>query len=90
MQKLKLGPEDIKNQCTWAAFDDQYFHLGCPEIFSRMVAEKVKGYASTGDEINSFVEWLLCTWDPAHHMELIANDIQVYREGVDVELMVLP
>ena len=32
----------------------------------------------------------MCTWDPAHLMKLVANDIRVDREGVDVELMVVP
>jgi len=54
-----------------------------------MVVEKAKGAATTGDEVNSFLEWLLCTWDPAHRMELVTNDIRVDREGVDVELMVV-
>ncbi len=40
--------------------------------------------------VNNFVEWLLCTWDPAHRMELVANDILVDREGVDMELMAVP
>ncbi len=55
-----------------------------------MVVEKAKGAATTGAEVNSFVEWLLCTWNPAHRMELVANDIRVDREGVDVELMIVP
>ena len=90
VQKLKLGPAYIRDQCTGAAFDGQYFHLGCLEVFSRMVVEKAKGVAATGDEVDRFLEWLLCTWDPAHRMELVANDIRVDREGVDVELMVVP
>ena len=65
-------------------------HLGCPEVFSRTVVEKAKGAATTGDEVSMFLEWLLCTWDPAHRMELVANDIRVDREGVDVDLMAFP
>jgi hypothetical protein len=90
VQKLKLGPADIRDPCTGAAFDGQYFHLGCPEVFSRLVVEKAKGVAATGAEVNSFWEWLLCTWDMAHRMELVANDIRVDRKGVDVELMAVP
>ena len=90
MKKLKLGPADIRDQCTGAAFDGQYFHLGCPEVLSRMVVENAKGAAATAREVNNFVEWLLCTWDPAHRMELVANDIRVDREGLDVELMAVP
>jgi hypothetical protein len=56
-----LSPANIRDRCTGAAFDGQYFHLGCPEIFSRMVVEKAKGAATTMDEANIFVEWLLCT-----------------------------
>ena len=55
-----------------------------------MVVEKEKGAAATGAEVDSFMEWLLCTWDPAHRMELGANDVRVDREGVDVELMNVP
>jgi hypothetical protein len=90
VKKLKLGPADIRDQCTGADFDGQYFHLGCPEIFSIMVVEKAKGAAPTGAEVNSVVEWLLCTWDQSHRMELVANDIRVDQEGVHVELMVVP
>ena len=55
-----------------------------------MVVEKAKGAAATGDDVNSFVELLLCTWGPAHRMELVANDIRVDPEGVDVELSSVP
>jgi hypothetical protein len=55
-----------------------------------MVVEKANGSAATAAEVDSFMEWLLCTWDPAYRMELVANDIRVDREGVDVELMVVP
>ena len=90
MKKLKLEPADIRDRCTGATFDGQYFHLGCLEVFSRIVVEKAKVAAATGDEVNSFVEWLLCTWDPARRMELVANDIRVDRKGVDVELSSVP
>jgi len=35
-------------------------------------------------------ELLLCTWDPAHRLQLVANDIRVDKLGVDVELMFVP
>ena len=56
VKKLKLGPADIRDQCTGAAFDGQYFHLGCLEVFSRMVVEKAKGAVPTGAEVNNFWE----------------------------------
>ena len=80
VKKLKLGPANIRDLCTGATFDGQYLHLECPEVFSRIVVETAKGATSIGDEVNRFVEWLLCTWDPAHRMELVANDIRVDRE----------
>ncbi len=55
-----------------------------------MIVENAKGVASTATEVNIFMEWLLCTWDPAHRMELVANDIRVDRAGADVELMAVP
>ena len=55
-----------------------------------MVIENAEGAATIAAEVNNFVEWLLCTWDPAHRMELVANDIRVDREGLDVELMAVP
>jgi hypothetical protein len=61
VEKLNLGPADIRDQCTGAAFDGQYFHLGCLEVFSRMVVKKAKGAATSVDEVDSFMEWLLCT-----------------------------
>jgi hypothetical protein len=66
------------------------FILAVLKAFSRMVVEKTKEAATTGTEVNNFVEWLLCTWDPAHRMALLANDIRVDRDGVDVELMAVP
>ena len=48
VKKLKLSPADIREECTGAAFDGQYFHLGCPEVFTRMVVEEAKGAAATG------------------------------------------
>jgi hypothetical protein len=58
VKKLKLGPAEIKDQCTGNVFDGQYFHFGCPEVFSRMVIEKAKGAVTTATEVNSFVERL--------------------------------
>ena len=90
MKKFKLGLTNIRDQCMGAAFDGQYFHLCCPEISYRMVVEKAKGSATTGADVTSFMEWLLCTRDPARRMELVANDIRVNRAGVDVEMMFVP
>jgi len=90
VKKLNLGSANIRDHCTGAAFDGQYFQVGCPEVFSRMVVEKAKGAATTGNDVDSFMECLFCTWDPAHRMEIIANDIRVDREGVDVKLMTVP
>ncbi len=56
VKKLKLGPADIRDQCAGADFDGQYFHLGFPEVFSRMVVEKAKGSAKTRLEVNGFME----------------------------------
>ena len=30
VKKLRLSPEDIRQQCTGATFDGQYFSLNCP------------------------------------------------------------
>ena len=49
--------------------------------------EKAKGALATRSEIRHLVEWLLCTWDPVHRLELMANDIRIDKLGVDVELM---
>ena len=49
--------------------------------------EKSKGAPATPSEIRNLVEWLLCTWDHAHRLELVANDIRIDKLGVDVELM---
>jgi hypothetical protein len=32
------------------------------------------------------MEWMICTWDPAHRLELVAKDIRLDRLGIDVEL----
>jgi hypothetical protein len=90
VKKLNLDPAGMRNQCTGAVFDGQYFHLGCREVFSRMVVDKAKGAATTRDEVDMFMKWLVYTWDPAHRIELVANDIRVDREGVDVELTAVP
>ena len=33
---------------------------------------------------------MLCTWDPAHKLELVVNDFRVDKLGLDVELMSVP
>jgi hypothetical protein len=55
-----------------------------------MMIERAKGAPATARETKQLLEWLLCTWDPAHRLELIANDIRVDRQVVDVELMFVP
>jgi hypothetical protein len=54
--ELKFGPSHITDLCTGVVFDGQYFHLGYLDVFSRMVVEKAKGSATTGAEVDSFVE----------------------------------
>ncbi len=55
-----------------------------------MMIERAKGTTTKTREIEDLLEWLLCTWDPAHRLELVTNDIRVDRHGVDVELMSIP
>ena len=52
--------------------------------------ELAEGTTTTASETNIVREWLLCTWDPAYRLELVANDTRVDRLGVDVELMSAP
>jgi len=52
--------------------------------------ERAKGTKATAREETRLLEWLLCTRDPAHRLELVANNIRVDRLGVDVELMSVP
>ncbi len=33
---------------------------------------------------------MLFTWDPAHRLEIVANDICIDKLGVDIELMFVP
>ena len=59
-------------------------------LLARMMIERAKGPTASGKETKYLLEWLLCTWDPAHRLELIANDIRVVRKGIDVEPMSVP
>jgi len=90
IKKLSLTPADIREQCTGAAFDGAYFHLNNPDHLAKRIVEKAKGALATRSEIRNLVEWLLRTWDPAHPLELVANDIRIGKLGVDVELMSVP
>jgi hypothetical protein len=89
-KKLGLTPQEIRQQYTRAAFDGQYFSLNAPEVLAKMTVERAKGTTATAREKAGLLEWLLCTWDPAHRLELVTNDIRVDRNGVDVELMSVP
>jgi hypothetical protein len=75
---------------TGAAFNGKYLHVRCPEVLLRLVVEIAKRVIANGAEVTSFMEWLLCTWYPAHRIEIVANDIRIDREGADVELMSIP
>ncbi len=90
VKKHGLTPQEIRQQCTGGAFDGQYFSLNAPEALAKMMVERAKGSTATTREAASILEWLLCTWDPAHRLELVANDSRVERQGVDVELMSVP
>ncbi len=52
--------------------------------------ERDKGTTVTASETAGLLEWLLCTWDPAHRSELVANEIRADRLGLDVELASVP
>jgi hypothetical protein len=90
VKKLGLTPQEIRQQCTGVAFDGQYFSLIAPEVLARMMIERDKGTTTTARETTRVIEWLLCTWDLAHRLELVANDIRVDRHNVDVDLMSVP
>jgi hypothetical protein len=90
IKKLSLTPAEIREQSTGAAFDGAYFHLKNPDHLAKRIVEKAKGALATRSEISNLKEWLLCTWDPAHRLELVANDIRLDKLGVDVELMSIP
>jgi hypothetical protein len=90
VNKLCLTPADIREQCTGAAFDGAYFHLNSPDHLAKRIVEKAKEAPAARSKIRNLKVWLLCTWDPAHRLELVANDIRVDKLGVDVELMLVP
>jgi hypothetical protein len=90
MLKLRLSPAAVRDQCTGAAFDGQYFCLKCPEVLATRIIEQAKGSPPTRTEIQHRMEWMICTWDPAHRLELVAKDIRLDRLGIDVELAAFP
>jgi hypothetical protein len=90
IKKLGLTPAEIREQCTGAAFDGAYFHLNNPGHLAKRIVEQAKGAPATRYEIKNLKEWLLCTWDPAHRLELVASDIRLDKLGVDVVLMSVP
>ena len=55
-----------------------------------MVVEKANGDVTSGADDTSYMEWHLYTWDPAHRMELVTDDIQEDRADVDTESMPVP
>ena len=90
VKKHGLSPADIREQCTGAALDGAYFHLTSPDHVAKRMVEQAKGVPATRSEIKNLKEWLICTWDPARRLELVANDIRIDKLGVDVELMFAP
>jgi len=90
IKKIGLSLVEIRKQCTGAAFDGAYFHLNNPDHLAKRIVEKAKGASATRSEITSLKEWLLCTWDPAHRLELVASDIRLDKLGVNVELVSVP
>jgi hypothetical protein len=90
IKKHGLTPAEVRKQCTGAAFDGTYFHLNSPDHLAKRIVEKAEKSPATRSEICNLKEWLLCTWDHAHRLELVANDIRVDKLGVDVELVSVP
>jgi hypothetical protein len=90
LTKLGLTPGEIMAQCTGAAVDGQYFSMVCTEAIAKRMIEGAKGGPATTTEVQNRKEWMLCTWDPAHRLELVTGDIRVDKLGVDVELMTVP
>ena len=43
VNKLGLTPQEIRQQCTGAVLDGQYFSLNAPEALARMMIERDKG-----------------------------------------------
>jgi hypothetical protein len=51
------------------------------------MVEPPKGGRAMRQEIQDSAEWMLCTWDPPHMLELVVNDIRVDKLGLDMKLM---
>ncbi len=74
MKKLEQMPHEIRQHCTRATFDGQYFSLNAHEALAKMMIERTKGTSATARDTLELLEWLVCTWDPAHRLELVANN----------------
>ncbi len=57
---------------------------------AKRMIEGAKGGPASTTEVQNRKEWMLCTWDPAHRLELVTGDIRVDKLGVGVELMAVP
>ena len=90
IKKLRLAPANIREQCTGAAFDETYFHMSNPDHIAKQIVKQAKGPSTTRSEIRNLVKWVLYTWEPAHRLELVANDLRIDKLGVDVERMFVP
>ena len=64
--------------------------MNSPEHLAKLMVEAAKGSPTSRHEIHNRVEWMLCSWDPAHRLELVTKDIRLDKPGLDVELLYVP
>jgi hypothetical protein len=85
--KLGLTIAEIRARCIGAAFDGQYFRLDWHEAIAKRMIEAATGGPASATEVQNLMQWMLCTWDLTHRMELVTEDNRADKLGVDVDLM---
>jgi hypothetical protein len=64
--------------------------LKYPQVLATRIVQEANGSQASRTKIKNCMEWMLCTWDPAHRLELVAKDIRLDRLGVEVQFISVP
>lgn len=88
MKKLGFSKHQLRQQMTSFAADGQYFALAIAQHIAHLLLkdEHGDGPAFISEEVEYAMQWLLCTWDPAHRLELVLKDVRKDVLSVHEEL----
>ena len=90
---LRFNKGSLRHDLLGFAADGQYFAVNTVEHIGGSLCGKSPEDMNEDhcdDDVLKMMQWMLCTWDGAHMLELALSDVRQDKQGVGVKLHEVP